>query len=253
MRTTGNDIHINPLAIVTGASRGIGEAIARALAGRGYDLILTCRNNTARLTELKNELEAQVSVQALQCDVSDPEAVRSLFNGLTHLELLVNNAGTAYYGLLQDMSDREWRNIIDTDLSGPFYMCRQAIPLMLKGPAEGTGSDCCRIINIASVWVTTGAAFEAAYSAAKGGLNALTKALGRELAPSGIPVNALAPGVVDTDMLSVFNEEEKEAIKQDIPADRFLSTAEAAKALLSLLDMPSYFTGQIVTLDGGYT
>lgn len=236
-----------PLALVTGASRGIGRAIAAALAREGYDLILTCRERTELLEALCRELSETytVSAAAYRCDVSDPDAVSALFERITRLDVLVNNAGIAYYGLLQDMRDEDWDRIVGTDISGPFYMCRKAIPLML-----GNGG---RIVNISSIWGNTGASCEAAYSAAKGAVNALTRALGKELAPSRIPVNAIACGVVDTDMLAVFNEEEKEALRQEIPADRFCTPQEAAQAVTGLLKMPEYFTGQILTLDGGFT
>ena len=252
MNGTRIDMHTDntvarPVALVTGASRGIGRAIAAALAGEGYDLVLICRERTDLLEALCLELSESCGIRAIPhpCDVSDAEAVAALFAGIPRLDLLVNNAGVAWYGLLQDMRDEDWDRVVGTDISGPFYMCRKAIPLLLRSRG--------RIINISSIWGSTGASCEAAYSAAKGALNALTRALGKELAPSGIPVNAVACGVVDTDMLSVFDEAEKEALRQEIPADRFCTPEEAAQAVLGLLRMPAYFTGQILTLDGGFT
>jgi 3-oxoacyl-[acyl-carrier protein] reductase len=237
-----------PLALVTGASRGTGYAIAKKLAKEGYDLVLTCREKYDLLLQLKDCLTEQhsgISVQAVKCDVSSFSDVSELFRSLNRLDVLVNNAGIACYGLVQDMECEAWDTVIGTNLSGVFYTCRQAIPLMLAG---GSG----RIINISSVWGITGASCEAAYSASKGGVNAFTKALGKELAPSGIAVNALALGVVDTDMNARLDPEEKEALRQEIPADRFCTPSEAADAAAALLKMPVYFTGQVITLDGGF-
>ena len=240
-------------ALVTGASRGIGEAIARMLAENDYDLFLTCHNSMPDLEALAKELSdtCGVKVRAEKCDVSDPDAVRRLFaeieaaSSFAELNLVVNNAGISYVGLLQDMSDEAWSRVISTNLNSVFYTCREAIPQFLQ---NGAG----RIINISSVWGSVGASAEAAYSASKGGVNALTRALAKELAPSGITVNAIACGVIDTSMNDCFTEEEKENLRQEIPADRFGSAADVARTVHSLLQTPAYLTGQIVSLDGGW-
>ena len=172
--------------------------------------------------------------------------VRELFEGISDLDVLVNNAGISHIGLLQDMTDDEWDEVIGTNLSSAFYTCRCAIPLMLR---KHTG----RILNISSVWGNVGASLETAYSASKGGLNAFTRALSKELAPSGICVNAIACGVIDTDMNACFSEEDMDALKKEIPADRIGSPEEVAALAVQLLRTPSYMTGQIITLDGGWT
>jgi len=237
-----------PNALVTGASRGIGKAIAEALAADGYDLILTCRNSIGELETFAAYLEEKynVSVCAERVDMSISADVRELFEGISDLDVLVNNAGISHIGLLQDMTDDEWDEVIGTNLSSAFYTCRCAIPLMLR---KHTG----RILNISSVWGNVGASLETAYSASKGGLNAFTRALSKELAPSGICVNAIACGVIDTDMNACFSEEDMDALKKEIPADRIGSPEEVAALAVQLLRTPSYMTGQIITLDGGWT
>ncbi len=236
-------------ALVTGASRGIGLAIAEALAGEGYDLVLTCSHSADKLTKEVEMLQEKygISCQGFVCDGGDPDAVRNLFAayGDRPLSLLVNNAGISYIGLLQEMSDEDWNRILSVNLSACFYTSRAAIPLFLR---YRTG----RIINISSVWGNVGASMEVAYSATKGGVNAFTRALAKELAPEGIPVNAIACGVIDTQMNQCFSEEEREALRQEIPADRFADPREVAQAVLSLCEMPSYLTGQIITMDGGW-
>ena len=181
-------------------------------------------------------------------DVSDPECVRAMFRELKTVcegpDVLVNNAGLAYFGLLSDMTDEDWRQVIDTDLSSAFYCCREAIPYMVSRK-QG------RIINISSMWGTVGASCEAAYSAAKSGLHGLTRALARELAPSNIQVNALACGVIDTEMNSRLTAEERAALEEEIPAGRYGTAEEAARTVLLLADAPAYLTGQIIGLDGG--
>ena len=237
-----------PNALITGASRGIGRAIAEALASDGYDLILTCKNSIGELETFAASLEKKygISVCAERVDMSSPSDVRELFEGIIDLDVLVNNAGISYIGLLQDMTDEEWNDVIGTNLSSAFYTCRQAIPLMLK---KHSG----RILNISSVWGNVGASLETAYSASKGGMNAFTKALSKELAPSSIAVNAIACGVIDTDMNSAFSAEDMEALKKEIPADRIGKPEEVAGLASLILKAPLYMTGQVITLDGGWT
>lgn len=159
--------------------------------------------------------------------------------------MLVNNAGISHIGLLSDMSDDEWDAVIQTNLSSVFYCCRAAIPKMVS---EKRG----RIINVSSMWGVSGASMEAAYSASKSGVNGLTRALAKELAPSNIQVNAIACGVIDTVMNSQLSESEKKALEYDIPMGRFGSPAEIAKVIWDLANAPEYMTGQILGVDGGY-
>ena len=236
-----------PLALVTGASRGIGKAIAEALAGAGYNLILTCSRSLSDLEKEALFLQQKygISCTALAADAADPTAIGKVFTSLDHLEVLVNNAGISYIGLLTDMSIDEWQRVINTNLSSCFYTSRHAVPLMLK---KHSG----RIINISSVWGTVGASMEVAYSASKGGVNSFTKALAKELAPSNIQVNAISCGVIDTAMNHCFSPEEREALREEIPADRFGQPEEVAKLVLQLVQAPTYLTGQVITLDGGW-
>ena len=234
-------------ALITGASRGIGEAIAKELARQGFDLTLTCLNSLDQLKELAGGLEKKygVSCHIFQGDMGDPEAVDRLFDGMNRLDVLINNAGISHIGLLSDMSVSQWRRVMSTNLDSCFYTCRRAIPLMVH-VKQG------RIINISSVWGQAGASMEAAYSASKGGVNSLTKALAKELAPSNIQVNAIACGVIDTDMNRCFSPEEMASLIEEIPADRIGRPEEVAALADQLITAPAYMTGQIITIDGGW-
>ena len=235
-------------ALITGASRGIGEAIAKELARQGFELTLTCLNSLDQLKELAGGLEKKygVSCHIFQGDMGDPEAVDRLFDGLNRLDVLINNAGISHIGLLSDMSVSQWRRVMSTNLDSCFYTCRRAIPLMVHAK-QG------RIINISSVWGQAGASMEAAYSASKGGVNSLTKALAKELAPSNIQVNAIACGVIDTDMNRCFAPEEMASLIEEIPADRIGRPEEVAALAGQLITAPAYMTGQIITIDGGWS
>lgn len=237
----------HPTALITGASRGIGAAIARAFAQAGYNLILTCIHSEDRLKKLCEELSAGYGVCAVPfCgDMGDFDTVTRLFSSIRRLDVLVNNAGISHIGLLSDMTPEEWRRLMATNLDACFYTCRLAVPLMVR---EHAG----RIINISSVWGNAGASMEAAYSASKGAVNSLTKALAKELAPSNIPVNAIACGVIDTDMNRCFSEEEMQMLIEEIPADRLGTPEEVAALALQLTQSPTYLTGQIITIDGGF-
>lgn len=234
-------------AFITGASRGIGKAIAIALAASGYDLYLVCKNSKDELFLLKEQLEKEYSIN-VTCfigDVASFSFIKDCFEQIDHLDVLINNAGISYIGLLSDMAIEDWDKIISTNLSAVFYTSKLAIPLMLK---EHTG----KIINISSVWGNVGASTEVAYSASKGGVNAFSKALAKELAPSNIQVNAIACGVIDTAMNTCFNKEEIDALVEEIPADRMGTPEEVASMVLHIINSPSYLTGQIITLDGGW-
>jgi len=233
-------------ALITGASRGIGKAIAEKFASEGYDLVLTCIYNIEELQNIAVDLVGQynISCLAIKCDGSDPEQVKLLFEIEHKYDIVVNNAGISYIGLLQDMKIEEWDRIIATNLSSVFYVCRRAIPYMLSNKSG-------HIVNISSMWGGCGASMEVAYSASKGGVDAFTKALAKELAPSGICVNALACGVIDTDMNSCLSEDERKSLEEDIPIGRYGSAQEVALAVWQLINGPRYLTGQIINIDGG--
>lgn len=234
-------------ALITGASRGIGEAIAQKLASEHYDLYLTCLHSGEKLRSLATYLKKEygVSVGAFLCDMSSYQDIEKLFYHIPSLDVLINNAGISYVGLLSDMTPEDWRKVLDTNLSSLFYTSKKAIPLMLQ-------NHCGKILNISSVWGDCGASMEVAYSASKGGVNSFTKALAKELAPSGIQVNAIACGLIHTEMNFRLSEEEQRALIEEIPADRMGNVAEVAEMVSSVLSMPSYATGQIFTIDGGW-
>lgn len=238
---------MSKIAVVTGASRGIGRAVAKELACNHYDVYMTCIHNIDVLEEYAKELSEKYGVvcRAFQVDMKNSKQVDIFFDSIADIDLLVNNAGVAYVGLLSDMSVESWENVMGTNISSMFYTCRRAIPLMLK---KHSG----RIINISSVWGNVGASMEVAYSASKGAVNSFTKALGKELAPSNIQVNALSLGVMDTDMNACFSKEDMDALCEEIPADRLGLPEEAAKMILHLAEAPSYLTGQVITMDGGF-
>ena len=239
------------VALITGASRGIGAAIAEAFAGNGYQRALCCHKSAEQLHALSEELSRTYRIQ-IRCfvgDVGDCEFVQDMISATMEefgqIDVLINNAGISYIGLLTDMSVGDWNRIVATNLSSAFLTSRLCVPQMV---ARKSG----HIINISSVWGSVGASCEVAYSACKGGIHAFTKALGKELAPSGITVNAIACGVIDTDMNRCFSEEEREALIQEIPAGRMGSPAEVAQLTLTLCSGHSYLTGQVITLDGGW-
>lgn len=202
-------------ALVTGASRGIGKAIAKMLAAQKFDLYLTCRENSNQLETLGQSLQQQYGINCCcyTFPIADENSVIEMFRDIPYLDVLVNNAGISYIGLLTDMTYREWQEVIDTNLNACFLTCRYAVPEMVRR-RQG------KIINISSVWGTVGASMEVAYSASKGGVNAFTRALAKELGPSCIQVNAIACGVIDTDMNKSLDKEDIEQLIQEIPLDR---------------------------------
>ena len=238
-------------ALITGASRGIGRAIAIEFAKAGYQLVITCSRSEAELIDLKDFLNREYHSEVLTSvgDVSSYSYIEQLFREIATrfggIDVLVNNAGISYIGLLTDMSIDDWNHIVGTNLTSVFSTCRLAVPHMVHCK-QG------KIINISSVWGIAGASCEVAYSACKGGINAFTKALAKELAPSNIQVNAIACGVIDTSMNACFSEEERMALADEIPAGRFGRPEEVASLALQLATENEYLTGQIITLDGGW-
>lgn len=246
-------------ALITGASRGIGKSIAYEFAKKGYDLYLTCKSNFDLLKELKLELEQlsatsdantstppqPINCHIFKCDMSDATEVEQLFQSIPSIDVIVNNAGISYVGLLTDMSADNWRRVMATNVDSLFYTSKYGVPKMLQNHSG-------KIINISSVWGTVGASMEVAYSASKGAVNTFTKALAKELAPSNIQVNAIACGLIDTDMNACFSEEDLHYIIEEIPADRIGQPEEVARLCTMLADAPEYLTGQIITLDGGW-
>lgn len=239
-------------ALITGASRGIGAALATTFAEAGYQLALCCKSSESALLALTNEIKEnyQTEILTFTGDVADYAFVSQMVTDtLKHygrIDVLINNAGISHIGLLQDMSIDDWNHIVATNLTSVFSTCKCTIPTMVSRHSG-------KIINISSVWGNVGASCEVAYSACKGGINSFTKALGKELAPSNIQVNAIACGVIDTQMNACFNEEERNALAEEIPTGRFGRSEEVAALALQLCTGNEYLTSQIITLDGGWT
>lgn len=242
---------MNKTVLITGASRGIGKAIAASFARGGYRLVITCSKSGAELDELAKKLKEQFHADILTSvgDVADYAYVEQLYSQIASrfggVDILINNAGISHIGLLSDMTITEWNHIVNTNLTSVFSMSKLAIPYMVR---QKYG----KIINISSVWGNVGASCEVAYSACKGGMNSFTKALAKELAPSNIQVNAIACGVIDTRMNACFSPEERAALADEIPAGRFGKPEEVAALALQLATGNDYLTGQIITLDGGW-
>lgn len=237
--------------LITGASRGIGKAIAVKFAKKGYSVIINCAHREQELLQAQKEIESyQVSCTAFLGDMGDLKTCEQLFNLIRkqygELDVLVNNAGISYVGLLQDMTTADWDRIIKTNLTSVFNCCKLAIPMMLE-QQQG------KIINISSVWGQVGASCEVAYSATKGGINAFTKALAKELAASNIQVNAVACGAIDTEMNQWLEEDELIQLVEEIPTGRLGRAEEVADLVYHLGYKNAYLTGQIIGLDGGWT
>ena len=235
--------------VITGASRGIGEAVARRFAVEGgYRLVLCAKTSADRLSALAEEFSARPDTEVCCSvgDVSDESYVASLFSDLDGgADILVNCAGTDAVGLLQDQSASEIRRVLDTNLTGTILCCKYAIPQLL---AKGSGA----IVNLSSLYAATGAAGEAVYAATKGGIDALTKSLARELGRSGIRVNALAPGYVDTDMNAALSAEDRALLEEEIPLGRAATPEETAEAVFQLADGLTYCNGTVLRMDGGW-
>ena len=236
--------------LITGASRGIGAACAFPFAAHGYHVFLNCNKSIDALQKVADSITQQGGTCTLvPGDVGNPDIVRAIFEKISTiapgLDVLINNAGISYVGLLTDMSDEEWTRILNTNLSSSFYCSRAAIPYMVR---QKNG----KIINISSMWGRVGASCEAAYSATKAGMNGLTMALAKELAPSNIQVNAIACGVIDTEMNAVFSDEERQELAEEIPSGRFGTATEVGQLAFDLSENHNYLTGQIIGLDGGF-
>ena len=227
-------------ALVTGSSRGIGAECARALAQEGWRGTINYLNSRDKAEALAAELGSE----AVRCDVSDSAQVRAMFERTGGVDLLVSNAGIAWSGLLADMTDGEWRRIVDVNLGGAFNCCRAAIPHMVH---EKAGS----IICISSILGVYGGSCETAYSATKGALIAFVKGLAKELGPSGIRVNGIAPGSIDTDMLSCFTAEDKAGMVENTYLGRLGRPEDVARAVCFLAgDGAGFITGQVLAVDG---
>ena len=228
-------------ALVTGGTRGIGFATAALLQNEGY-LVTAAYSHEGE--DAARAREALPCVRFLRADVTDEAAVKELIEGMERIDLLVCNAGVASFAQVQDISLSEWERVMRVNAGGVFLCCKHAVKKMLHVGEGGA------IVNVSSIWGETGGSCESAYSASKGAVIAFTKALAKELAPSKITVNCVAPGVVHTAMNARFTSEELRAMEEDITVGRMGEPEEIARAIFFLGSEP-YITGQILGVNGG--
>ncbi len=226
--------------LITGGSRGIGAAAVRAFARRGDTVSFFYEKSV----ESADRLARECGATALQCDVASPEAVLAAVEQLPPVEILVNNAGISHVGLISQISPEQWDRLFAVNVKSVYNTVRAVLPAML---AEQRGS----IVNVASMWGQVGASCEAAYSAAKGAVIALTKALAKELGPSGIRVNAVSPGLVATDMNAHLRPEEMADLVDQTPLGEVGKPEQIARAIVFLADA-EFITGQILGVNGGF-
>ncbi len=237
-------------AIITGAAKGIGAAVAVAFAKSGYKVVINYNKSEERARALCQILNDTYPTEAvcIKADVSTSDGAKKLIteavSAFGDIDVLVNNAGIAQQKLFTDITNEDWQAMISTNLSSVFFVSREAVPFMVS---KKSGS----IVNISSIWGETGGSCEVHYSAAKAGVIGLTKALAKELAPSGITVNCVCPGVIKTDMLSSFSEEDLKALTEETPVMRLGTPKDVADAVFYLATNSGFVTGQILGVNGG--
>lgn len=231
--------------LITGGSRGIGKAMVQAFAERGYNVAFTYKSSADAAKKLSSETGALAIMADSAVEEDIISATSSVAKTFGEIDILINNAGISSFSLLQDLSLAEWNNCLATNLTSAFLYSREVIPYMLRSHKG-------RIINISSMWGLVGASCEVHYSAAKAGLIGFTKALAKELGPSGITVNAIAPGVIETDMNAHLSPDDLRELSDDTPMGRIGKADEIAKAALYLAgEDSSFITGDVLNISGG--
>ncbi len=235
--------------VITGSSRGIGKCLVENFAKDGHNVILNYNKSKKQAEQIKNELAEQgIKIEIFKADVSKREDVKKLIKfalkNMESVDVLINNAGIAKLQMFQDVTEDDWNEIMDTNLKSIYYTIQETIPNMIQRK-EGC------IINISSMWGIVGASCEAVYSASKAGMDAITKSLAKELGPSNIRVNSIAPGVINTDMNSSIDEKIKEEIKKETPLEKIGEPADIYRCAKWLIE-DKFTTGQIISVNGGY-
>lgn len=233
------------VVLVTGASRGIGKAIAQSLAKNENKVIANYNKSEEQAKLLEKEFN---NIEIYRADVSKREEVHNMIQDIIgkygRIDVLINNAGISQEKMFSDVTDEDWNNMINTNLYSVFCTIQEVLPYMI---AQKNGS----IINISSIWGIVGASCESIYSVSKAGIDAITKSLAKELGPSGIRVNSIAPGIIDTDMNKNLSKQEIEDIKNEIPLEKIGRTVDIAKCVEWLIN-DEYTTGQIISINGGW-
>ena len=237
------------VAIITGASRGIGREIAKTLARKGIKVVANFNKSEDNAIELKEELKKEnIDIEIFKAEVSKREDVKKLvqftIEKFKKIDILINNAGIAEYNLFTEETDEDWKRVINTNLYSAFAMSQEVSKEMIRKK-----KGC--IINISSAWGIVGASLEVLYSVSKAGMDGLTKALAKELGPSNIRVNSIAPGIIDTKINNNLKKEDIENLKEEIPLERIGNVKDIAKCVEWLVE-DDYTTGQIISINGGW-
>lgn len=240
---------VSKVIVVTGGSRGIGAEIVRRLAQNNYRVILNYNKSEKEAKNIKEELKKNnINIDIFKADVSKREEVKELIdfaiNKFGKIDVLINNAGISQTKLFTDLTDEDWNNMIQTNLTSAFYCTQEVIKSMIS---RKNGL----VINISSIWGVTGASCEVHYSVAKAGIDGMTKALAKELGPSNIRVNSIAPGMINTDMNKIYTDEEIKDIIEDIPLNKVGKTIDVARCVEWLIE-DEYTTGQVISINGGW-
>lgn len=240
---------MNKVIIVTGASKGIGKEISKELAKKGNTIIANYNKSEKEIKELQQELEKQnIKIDIYKADVSKREEAANLvkytIQNYGKIDVLINNAGISQIKEFTQITDEDWNNMINTNLNSVFYMSQEACHNMIHNK-----KGC--IINISSIWGITGASCEVHYSVSKAGVDALTKALAKELGPSNIRVNSIAPGIINTEMNAHLSEEEKQNIEEEIPLEKIGKAIDIERCVEWLIK-DEYTTGQVISINGGW-
>ena len=237
------------VVIVTGASRGIGACIAEKLAENGYAVIANFNKSEKAAKELKNRLECKnINIDIFKADLSIRDEVKNLIeftvSKYKKIDCIINNAGIDQIKMFTDITEQDWDYMMNNNLKSVFYMCKETIPYMIK-------RKCGLILNISSIWGQIGASCESHYAVTKAGIDALTKSLAKELGPSNIRVNSIAPGVIDTEMNSKLDEQIKQEIKNETPIKKIGKTTDIYRCVKWLIE-DEFTTGQVISVNGGY-